>query len=98
MLMATSTISASKQMRPYWHIDAKWVFGILLCMSLGACLLVYNISTLTSKDQAVPLSAGIVASLFSKNGINDPNGLDELKQQAAALPDNAILTPLSQFP
>ncbi len=83
--------------RPYWHVDAKWVAGILLFLSLGACLLLYNLSALTERDEAVNISATVVASLFSPKGLNDDNGLREFRQQAAKMPGTTIV-PIQQFP
>ena len=87
-----------KHPRPYWHVDAKWVAGILLFFSLSSLLVLLNLSNITSRDQAVPATASIVANLFSKNGLDDPGGVAEFKQQTALLPDGATITPLTGFP
>ena len=88
----------AKHPRPYWHVDAKWVAGILLFFSFSTLLALINLSNITTRDQAVPASASLVAGLFSKNGLDDPSGVAEFKQQAASLPDGATVTPLEEFP
>jgi hypothetical protein len=82
--------------RPYWHLDAKWIAGILLFFSLGACLLLYNLSALTERRQAVTLSAAVVANLFSPKGLDDTNGLNEFRQQVAKMPGTTV-SPIPQF-
>lgn len=87
----------SKSTRPYWHVDLKWVFGILLFFSLGTALLFFNLSKITERDRAVNISATVVANLFSKDGLDDDKGLDEFRQKAALAPGDTI-APIEQFP
>lgn len=83
--------------RPYWHVDLKWISGILLFFALSSALLFFNLSKLTERDKSVEISATIVASLFSKEGLDDEQSLEELRQQAALLPGDTV-APLPQFP
>lgn len=91
------TKQISNRPRPYWHVDAKWIAGILLFVNLGACLLLYNLASLTERDHAVNISATIVASLFSPKGLDDASGLKEFRAQAAKMPGTTI-APIEQFP
>lgn len=83
--------------RPYWHVDLKWIFGLMAVVALGAALLFFNLSNLTERDRAIKLSATIVASLFSKEGLDDSSGLAEFRQKAQSSPDETV-TPIDQFP
>ena len=83
--------------RPYWHVDAKWIVGILLVISLGIALFAFSLSRVTERDTAVQFSANVVANLFSREGLDNENDVEELRQQALRLPGNEI-TPLEQFP
>jgi NADH:ubiquinone oxidoreductase subunit 6 (subunit J) len=87
----------SKKPRPYWHVDLKWIFGILALFAIAGSLLLYNLSALTEREKATTLSATVVASLFSKNGLDDPKGLEEFRAKAAASPGDKV-TPIEQFP
>ena len=87
----------SAQPRPYWHVDAKWISGILLFFSLSACLLFYNLSNLTVRDTAVKLSASVMASLFSKNGLDDEANAAGLRQQVTQSASETVM-PIPQFP
>ncbi|HJQ08106.1 MAG TPA: hypothetical protein VJ836_01340 [Candidatus Saccharimonadales bacterium] len=87
----------AKPVRPYWHVDLKWICGILLFFVLGAALLLYNLNSLTERDRAVTLSATIVASLFSKDGLDDEKSVAEFRQKAAATPGEMV-APIEQFP
>jgi hypothetical protein len=88
---------ASKAARPYWHVDMKWIFGLLALAALSAALLFFNLSNLTERDRAIKLSATIVATLFSKEGLDDDSGLTEFRQKAQAAPGDKV-TPIEQFP
>lgn len=83
--------------RPYWHVDLKWVTGILFFFALGLSLLLYNLSVLTERERATTISATVIASMFSKDGLDDPKDVEIFKQQAALIPGD-VITPISQFP
>ena len=95
MLMITK--QTSDRPRPYWHVDAKWIAGIILFVALSACLLLYNLANLTERDHAVNISATIVASLFSPKGLDDTSGLKEFRAQVAKMPGTTV-APIEQFP
>jgi hypothetical protein len=84
-------------LRPYWHVDLKWIVGILLFFTLGAALLFYNLAGITERERATTMSATIIASLFSKNGLDDDKDIVEFRQQAASIPGD-IITPVPQYP
>ena len=90
--------SKTPRPRPYWHVDAKWIAGILLFISLGASVLLYNLASITVRSQAVPFTASILANLFSKDGQSQAVSTAELQRMAANLPDGATIIPISQFP
>lgn len=74
----------------------KWLGGIGFFFALSATLLLFNLSSLTERDKAVNVSATIVASLFSREGLDDEKGLQELRAKAASLPGDTI-APIPQF-
>jgi hypothetical protein len=78
--------------RPYWHVDAKWICGILFALGLLASLLLYIASTLTSEKVAVPVATQIVAGMFSRNGLDDDSDLEEFKQKALKQPGEQVET------
>lgn len=57
--------------RPYWHVDAKWIFGILLSVSLTCCLLLSTVSVLTEKNQAPQIVASVIGANFIRDGAID---------------------------
>lgn len=87
----------AKPARPYWHVDLKWVCGIALFFTLGAALLLYNLQTLTERERAINMSATIVASLFSRQGLDDATDFEKFRQEAMATPGDYVM-PISQFP
>lgn len=97
MILLMVTTQKPRRPRPYWYIDAKWVAGLLLFSSLSACLLLYNLSALTERDKAVPISATIVATLFSPKGLDDASGLKKFRKQVASMPGTTV-APIKQFP
>lgn len=72
---------ASEKPRPYWHVDAKWVFGILFGTTLLVNLVVFALAKLTSENIAIPLATQIVAQQFSKNGLDAEGDIEDVKQK-----------------
>ena len=78
--------------RPYWHVDMKWVCGILFALGLWLALALYALTVLTSERIAVPLATQIAAQLVSRSGLDDPTDINALKQKASQQPGNDVET------
>jgi hypothetical protein len=89
--------NAPKQPRPYWYVDFKWLFGIFAVIFLGASLLLFNLAALTERSSATTISATLVASMFSPEGLNDDKGIEELKKQIESLSGDVVV-PIEAFP
>jgi hypothetical protein len=83
--------------RPYWHVDAKWISGIGLFFALGLTLLLFNLTAITDREFATRSTATLVASLFSKEGLDDDSGLAEFRQKVNDTPGDTVV-PIPQFP
>jgi hypothetical protein len=78
--------------RPYWHVDAKWICGLIFGLLALASLVLFALMTLTSRDIAVPLATQVAAGMFSRNGLDDASELEEFKQKAAKQPGDKVET------
>lgn len=83
--------------RSYWHIALQWLSGVLLFISLSACLLLYNLAGLTERPMAISLSTAITSRLFDQSGLANQLNFGQLKQLAPAVPDGTTLS-IPQFP
>lgn len=86
--------------RPYWHVDLKWVCGILTVLLLSASLSLFFLTRLTSEKVAIPLATEVVAALFSRgeDGIDDDEDIEKLRQQLSERSDSEEITiPLGGF-
>lgn len=83
--------------RPYWHVDLKWISGITAAFALGIGLLLLALAGLTSPARGPEISAAIVASLFSPDGLDAPIDTTDLQRKLAASP-NGKIAPLEGFP
>jgi hypothetical protein len=84
-----TTVCQSKP-RPYWHVDAKWIAGLLLVFTLSAGLLLYGLVAVTSEPVAVRLLSVLLASAFSPAGLDAEGDLREMTEMLAASPDGSI--------
>lgn len=83
--------------RPYWHVDLKWMFGIMAFASLWGGLLLNAFSTLTERENATAVTTSIVSTILTNNGVDTSTGIEQLKAQAALLPDGATI-PIPNLP
>jgi hypothetical protein len=67
--------------RPYWHVDAKWIFGIMLVAVMSFTILIYNIVKLTEPDMGVEIMTTFMAVAFSPNGLDDQTEIDEMRKR-----------------
>ncbi|HEX7259485.1 MAG TPA: hypothetical protein VF272_00970 [Candidatus Saccharimonadia bacterium] len=54
----------AKKSRPYWHVDAKWICGLLLVVMLGAGLFAVGLYRLTERSSAQALTGAIATTFF----------------------------------
>lgn len=78
--------------RPYWHVDLKWMFGIMAFMSLWGALLLNAFAALSERDNATEITSSFVTSILKKNSVDVSGAIDQLRAQAAALPDDAVVS------
>jgi hypothetical protein len=76
--------------RPYWHVDAKWVTGLLLTWVLGLALLVFTLVQITAEDSAVDTLSLTMALLFSPRGLDDETEITRFRQQLNTNPQAPI--------
>jgi hypothetical protein len=75
--------------RPYWHVDAKWLTGILLLILLNLTFLIYLLTQLTAPEAGISLLSTTLASQFSteSGGLDESGDIAILRQKIAAAPD-----------
>mgnify|MGYP001041475591 CR=1 FL=1 len=80
----------TKKPRPYWHVDAKWISGLILAFLLSATLLVYGLVQVTAEQPAVEALTLATALMFSPNGLDDATEIDIMRLALLASPDGTI--------
>ncbi len=81
--------SESAKPRPYWHVDAKWLTGILLLFLLNVTFLVFMLARVTAAEQGIDLLAVILANSFSKEGLDQEGDMEIIQQKIAESPQGA---------
>ncbi len=76
--------------RPYWHVDAKWVCGIIFALGLWVALVLHSLAAATTEQVAVPAATQVIAQLFSPQGLDDPGDIGKLKEEAARQPEGIV--------
>lgn len=84
--MNTSGLS---KVRPHWHVDAKWITGILLLFLLNITFLSFILVQATSADRGIDLLTIILASSFSRDGLDQEVDLEVMHQKIAESPNGA---------
>jgi len=75
--------------RPYWHVDAKWLTGILLLFLLNITFLIFLLYQITAPEQGITILATTLASQFSfeGGGLDDQGDVDIMRQKINESPD-----------
>jgi len=76
--------------RPYWHVDAKWISGLLLTFVLGLTLVVYGLVQVTAEKPAVDTLSMAMAVSLSGKGLDDETEIAEMRLRLAASPTGEI--------
>lgn len=87
----TETETPDQAGRPYWHVDAKWISGLLSLAALSATLLALALFQLTFQRTAIPLAAEALAAAFSPPGQGgNAASIASLQEQIAASEDGVF--------
>ena len=73
--------------RPYWHVDAKWVTGILLLFLLSITFPLFILMKVTGPEYGIDLLTVLIASSFSREGLDQEADLAIMRQKIAESPD-----------
>jgi len=85
----------SPKSRPYWHVDAKWLTGILLLFLLTITFFVFILVQVTAPEQGIALLTVTLASSFSAEGGGlDASGDIEIMRQNIAESPNGEWQPI----
>ncbi|MGH7196236.1 MAG: hypothetical protein ACREGJ_00535 [Candidatus Saccharimonadales bacterium] len=80
----------AKKPRPYWHVDFKWITGLLLTVVLGVWLLVLVAYQITAPKPGIDITTNLMSSAFTREGQDDAKGLEELRAKIAESPDKTF--------
>jgi hypothetical protein len=75
--------------RPYWHVDAKWITGILLLFLLNVTFVMFLLVKVTGPKQGIDLLTILIASSFSREGLDQEADLAVMHEKIAESPDGA---------
>jgi hypothetical protein len=73
--------------RPYWHVDAKWITGLLLLFLLNVTFLVWILVQVTAPDRGIELLTVLLASSFSREGLDQEGDIEIMHQKISEAPD-----------
>ncbi|HLG91187.1 MAG TPA: hypothetical protein VI336_03470 [Candidatus Saccharimonadales bacterium] len=79
--------------RPYWHVDAKWICGILLVFTLSATLILLSLVKLTEQERAPTVGALIIGMGFIRG-----NTVDTEEAREALAEAGGVIQPIPNVP
>lgn len=80
--------------RPYWHVDAKWICGLLLVFFLTASLFTSSLAYLTNDKNGPRLAALVIGSVFIRG--NEQQVKNDARAELAK--QGGVLHPLPSMP
>lgn len=75
--------------RPYWHVDAKWITGLVLVVVLSITFLIFNLVQITNQENGIDFLTILLASMFSQQagGLDEEADIEIALEKMAADPD-----------
>jgi hypothetical protein len=77
-------------LRPYWHIDAKWICGLLLIAALGFTTLVFSLLRITEEGPAVDTLTRVMAANYRPGLLEQGGQADRVLRQMESLVQTVI--------
>ena len=74
---------------PYWHVDAKWIAGILLLFILSATMLTSILTQITDEEQGIEILTIMLANSFSREGLDQEGDIEIIRENIAESPDGS---------
>jgi hypothetical protein len=81
--------NVSSNARPYWHVDAKWITGLLLILLLNGTFLLFILTQVTAPEPGIEILTVVLASSFSREGLDQEADMQIMRQKIAESPDGA---------
>lgn len=79
--------SESPKPRPYWHVDAKWITGILLLILLNITFLLFILVQITAPERGIELLTVALANSFSREGLDQEADMEIMHEKIAESPN-----------
>ncbi len=95
--MAKTANKVTARTRPYWHVDAKWIFALLLGVAVIVFLWIDTATQATDREVAVPVTTTLVALQFSPDGLDEDTGMEQIRTQWLAS-DQEEFRPIEGMP
>jgi len=75
--------------RPYWHVDAKWLTGILLLFLLNITFLIFILMQVTAPERGIALLTVTLARSYSaeSGGMDVSGDIEIIRQKIAESPN-----------
>jgi hypothetical protein len=83
-------IEAKKNIRPYWHVDAKWICGLVFMFLFGLSLFTWGLYQITNPKSGIDIMTKMITLAFSRDGIDSTKDIDEVKAKLAASPTKTV--------
>lgn len=80
--------------RPYWHVDAKWICGIILLFVLGISLILGALVKLTDEQRGPKIAALAIGAAFVRG--DEATAKEEAGREIAK--QGGAIYPLADFP
>lgn len=78
------------KIKPYWHIDMKWIVSLILIPLLAVTFLILNLYKSTDEVNGVEVSSTLLAAMYSPGSKNYDNEINEIRTIIQKSPDRTL--------
>lgn len=94
LVLYNSVMKLYPDVRPYWHVDAKWICGILLLFTLFITLFLFALVKLTDEEHGPTVAALAIEAAFIRS--DSAVDIEEARVEIAAR--GGQIHPIPNFP
>ncbi len=78
------------KMRPYWHVDMKWITALLFIPVFSVTLFLANLYYITNKINAVNVASKLLQAMYAPGGNNTVQEVKEIRKMIQKSPDRSL--------
>lgn len=76
--------------RPYWHVDVKWIAGLIFTPVFAVTFLLFNLHQATNETNGIKMSSVVLEAMYAPAVMDSADKVEEIKNIIRESPEKAL--------